>query len=154
MFSSLNVPVTSTNAVFVSQTKNKSSFQARTWFDNSLLEFTNNVGGDCKEIFADIKNIGSGDMGITSTYSVYYSETGNPVDPKGGTGELVFSKGEIPKMKAKGSVKLTYTPKKQGFYMFVAFQHPDKPIGSGDLVIDKKAATVSNKINVNNCSKQ
>lgn len=147
MFTSLNLTST-TNALFISQTKIETRIEVGPWFDDSTLSFSNE-GYDSNEIFAYIQNIGPGDMALNSTYYVYYSSKGNPVDPHGETGELVFSEGIIPKMAANGAaVKLTYTPRKKGFYMFVAFQNHEKPVGK-ELLIDGKPATISKKINVN-----
>lgn len=147
LFAALNVTST-TNALFISQAKFETSIEIGPWFDESSLSFTS-TGVDSNEIYAYIQNNGPGDMALSSTYYVYYSSTGNPVDPHGETGELVFAEGVIPKMTANGAaVKLTYTPRKKGFYMFVAFQNHEIPVGK-ELMIDGKPATVSKKINVN-----
>ncbi|MDN3016812.1 hypothetical protein PH210_11455 [Paenibacillus sp. BSR1-1] len=153
MFTTLNLPSTTTNALFISQAQNKSSFKAGTWFDKSLLSFTE-VGGDGNGIYAYIQNVGSENMAVASKYYVYYSANGNPVSPQGETGELVFATGVIPKMVSKGSaVKLTYSstkPLKSGFYMFVAFQNHEAVKNGSELLIEGRPVTVSQKINVNN----
>ncbi|MDQ1001880.1 YqxM protein [Neobacillus niacini] len=155
MFTATNFSSLSTNAIFIDQVKNESSFQAKTWWDKSSLTFINKYGGTCTEIFTYIKNVGDGDMALTSKYYVYYSPTGNPVNPDGINGELVFSQGVIPKMKSNGDpLKLTYAPQKPGFFKFVAFQHPDKPGENGNnLTIEGKPVTFSELIKVEKCSK-
>ncbi|MFJ7725894.1 hypothetical protein ACIQXV_06990 [Neobacillus sp. NPDC097160] len=147
MFISLNLTST-TNALFISQAKIKTSIEAGPGFDYSTLSFTN-ASYDSNEIYAYIQNVGPGDMTLNSTYYVYYSPNGNPVGPHGETGELVFCEGVIPKMAANGApIKITYTPLKKGFYMFVAFQNHEKLIGN-ELLIEGSPVTVSKKINVN-----
>ncbi|MEH7111450.1 hypothetical protein V7124_03600 [Neobacillus niacini] len=87
-------------------------------------------------------------MGVDSKYYIYYSPNGNPVSPQGGTGDLVYQ-GIIPKMVASAEpVKLTFTPTMKGFYMFMAFQNHEKPIGE-ELIIEGTPVIVSKKINVN-----
>ncbi|WML41771.1 hypothetical protein RCG19_09020 [Neobacillus sp. OS1-2] len=147
MFLSLNLTST-TNALFISQVKMETSIEAGPWFDHSTLSFTN-ASYDSNEIYAYIQNVGQGDMALNSTYSVYYSPNGNPVGPHGEVGELVISEGVIPKMAVNGDpIKLTYTPLKKGFYMFVAFQNHEKPVGN-EILLEGLPVTVSKKINVN-----
>lgn len=151
MFTSRGFPTATTNALFVSQAQNESTFQAGTWYDHSLLEFDNSCGGDQNGIYAYIKNFGIGDMAQDSKYYVYYSSTGDPIGPTGVTGELVYSQGLIPKMVSNGApAKLAYTPAKPGYYKFVAFQDPNKPVDKEkDTIIDGKPVTVSGEIYVN-----
>jgi YqxM protein len=138
----------STNALFTSQAVIETSVQVGPWLDDSTLTFTR-VGYDSNEIYAYIQNNGPGDMAYNTTYFVYYSEKGNPVSPQGETGELVYSEGIIPIMAVNGeSVKLTYSPTKKGFYQFVVFQNHQEPVGK-EVVINGKAAAISNKINAN-----
>ncbi|MBY0148716.1 hypothetical protein [Neobacillus niacini] len=147
IITSLHVQMTTTNALFTSQTKIKTTISIEIPFDNSALSFVN-IGREKNEIFAYIQNEGTGDMAADSKYYIYYRRNGNPVSPNGETGELVYQ-GVIPKMAAKAApIKLTYTPSKNGFYMFVAFQNHEKPIGK-DLIIEGTPVMVSNKINVN-----
>jgi YqxM protein len=149
MFTLLNLTST-TNALFTSQAKIETSIEVGPWLDESTLSFTNAVyDSNKKEIYTYIQNIGPGDMAYYSTYFVYYSAKGNPVAPDGETGELVFSEGVVPKMTANGeSVRLTFTPRKKGFYMFVAFPSHEIPVGK-EIMINGKPAIVSKKINVN-----
>ncbi|WP_423800237.1 amyloid fiber anchoring/assembly protein TapA [Neobacillus sp. SAB-20_R2A] len=155
MFALINL-TSNTNAIFTSQAKNTSTFQAKaSWvWDKSSLAFTNNYGGDCSGIFAYIQNGGTGDMAIPSKYYVYYDPTENPVNPQGVKGELVFNEGIIPKMASMSSpVKLTYKPQKAGVYKFVAFQHPLKPGDNGsELSIEGIPVTFSKSIMVNQCT--
>ncbi len=155
IFSLNNFSSGNTNAFYISQAKNKSTIQTATWWDKSSLSFTNNYGGDCDEIFAYIQNGGSGDMALQSKYYVYFSPTGNPVNPKGINGQLVFSQGVIPKLASQGEpVKLSYQPQDAGFYKFVAFQHPDKPGENGNkLTIEGTPVTFSELIKIDKCPK-
>ena len=150
MFSTVNLIPSGTNALFISHATNSSTIKAGKWTDHSLLTFTNDYGGDSNEIIAYIKNTGSENMARASQFNVYYSETGNPVDPHGNTAELVYSQGVVPIMTANGeSIKLSFKPQKPGFYMFVAFQNHE-PIQNGkELIINGKPSAVSGKINVN-----
>lgn len=143
IIASLNIPLNGTHALFTDQTKVKVSLETGSWFDNSSLTFTS-TGKDTNEINAYIKNEGPEDMIRDSKYYVYYSQNGNPVSPRGETGELVFQ-GVIPRMAATDDpIRLTHIPQKKGFYMFVAFQNHEKPIGM-DLIIEGSPVTVSKK---------
>lgn len=155
IFTSVNLSSNTTNALLISQSKHESIFQSTTWWDKSSLTFTNNYGGDCNEIYAYIQNGGSGDMALQTKYYVYYNPTGNPVNPQGINGQLVFSLGVIPKLPAKGEpVKLSYKPQNAGFYKFVAFQHPDKPGENGNkLTIEGTPVTFSELIKIDKCPK-
>ncbi|MEH7253350.1 hypothetical protein V7111_14575, partial [Neobacillus niacini] len=136
-----------TKALFTSQTKIKATISIGPWFDNSSLSFKS-TGIEKNEIFSYLQNEGTGNMEVDSKYYVYYSPTGNPVSPNGETGELV-SQGVIPKMATNDvPIKLTHTPSRNGFYMFVAFQNHEKHIGK-ELIIEGKPVSVSKKINVN-----
>ncbi|OCA87809.1 hypothetical protein A8F94_08170 [Bacillus sp. FJAT-27225] len=147
MFTASNLTSTTT-ALFTSQAKFETSIIVDPSFDQSTLSFID-AGYDKKEIFAYLQNTGPGDMATNSTYYVYYSSTGNPVDPHGKIGELVFSEGIIPKMAANGeAIKLTYSPRKKGFYMFVAFQNHELP-NEKEVMINGIPAAISKKINVN-----
>lgn len=155
MFTTNNLSTSNTNAFFTDQATSQSTFEAGTWWDKSSLEFENNFGGDCNEIYSFIKNGGSGNMAIESKYYVYFSPSGNPVNPQGINGQLVFSEGIIPKMSAKGTpVMLTYKPLYPGFYKFVAFQHPNKPGENGNVLsLNGISVTFSDLIKVGDCSK-
>jgi YqxM protein len=147
IITSLNVPMATTSALFTSQLKIETTISIDIPFDNSALSF-GSTGIEKNEIFAYIQNEGTGDMRLDSKYYIYYSPNGNPVSTHGETGELV-SQGVIPKMAAKAvAIKLTYIPIKKGFYMFVAFQNHEKPIGK-ELIIEGTPVSVSKKINVN-----
>lgn len=150
MFTSRSFPTATTNALFVSQAQSEATFHAGTWYDHSLLEFDNSCSRDHNEIYAYIKNTGTGDMAQDSKYYVYYSPTGDPNGSLGVTGELVFSQGLIPKIASNGTPeKLTYTPVKPGYYKFVAFQDSDKPVDKEkDTIIDGKPVAVSGEIYV------
>jgi YqxM protein len=154
MFTTFNL-TSNTNAMFTSQAKNTSTFQAKeSWgWDKSSLAFTKDAGGDCSEIYSYIQNKGSGDMTIPSKYYVYYNPTDNPVNPQGVNGELVFNQGIIPKMASQSTpIKLTFKPEKAGVYKFVAFQHPQKPGSNGDnLTIEGTPVTFSETITIKQC---
>lgn len=153
LFSVLNLSQQQTNAIFIGQSERGFSLQAGTWWDKSSLEFTNAVGGDCSEIYSYVGNGGSGDMGLQSKYYVYYSPTGNPVNPQGISGQLVFTEGLIPMMPAGSSpVRLSYKPEQSGFYKFVAFQHPNKPGENGQsLNVEGIPVIFSELIKVGKC---
>lgn len=155
IFSVLNFSHQHTNAIFIGQAETEFSLEAGTWWDKSSLKFTNEYGGDCNEIYAYVRNAGSGDMGLQSKYYVYYSPTGNPVNPQGISGQLVFTEGLISKMPANStSIRIAYQPKDPGFYKFVAFQHPNKPGENGhSLTVEGTPVIFSELIKVGKCMK-
>jgi len=155
IFSIINFTTPSTNALFSDNKEAKSNFRAGTWWDKSSLKFAKEFGSDCTSIFSFIENNGTGDMAIDSKFYVYYSPLGNPVNPKGINGELVYEEGVIPKMKSKSSpIKISFKPNKYGFYKFVAFQHPNKPGENGNsLTIDGTPVTFSEVIEFKVCNK-
>ncbi|MDR6224700.1 amyloid fiber anchoring/assembly protein TapA [Desmospora profundinema] len=101
------------------------------------LKFTAGAEGDCKEIVATVKNGGDGDMVEKVKYAVYYSESGNPKN-----GEVVHE-GEVEPLTAGADVTLTFTPEKNGNYMFKAYQESTHP-GKGELW--------SEAVKIENCS--
>jgi len=96
-------------------------------WDKSSLSFKGSCTGDCKVVKAQVCNTGDRDMQGTSTWELYYAETGNP---KNGT---VIATGTIPALKAGQCTDLTYDPQYvSGNYMFMAYQRPGHP-GKGVL---------------------
>ncbi|WLD91509.1 amyloid fiber anchoring/assembly protein TapA [Alkalihalobacillus sp. AL-G] len=95
-------------------------------WDKSSLQFIGS-GGDCREIFANVKNgNGSGAMDGPVKYEVYWIETGNA---KNGT---LVDWGWIDPLGAGEEIKLTFTPELSGNYKFKAFQRDGHP-GEGVL---------------------
>lgn len=100
-------------------------------WDKSSLVFTGQ-GGDCKEIYAEVKNgQDSEPMKGEVKYEVYWSETGNPKN-----GEIVAT-GTVPALGSGETYKLTYQPSSnekgpEGNYMFKAYQRTGHP-GKGEL---------------------
>ncbi|GAQ19189.1 YqxM protein [Oceanobacillus picturae] len=112
-----------TGAYFVSSQENEQVIQAGTWWDGSELAFVGKPTVDEKacpamNVSVELKNKGFSMTG-TTTYEVFFSETGNPQK----TGKKVAS-GEIKTLEKGEKVSLTYTAEKEGFYVFKALQHP------------------------------
>lgn len=113
-------------------------FATANW-DKSSLVFTDR-GGDCKEIYAEVKNgQGSEPMDGEVKYEVYWAETGNPKK-----GEIVATS-TIPALKSGEAYKLTYQPTSnekgpEGNYMFKAYQRPGHP-GKGELWSEQISVT-------------
>lgn len=101
------------------------------------LEFTAGANGDCKEITATVTNSGDGDMEEKLKYEVWYAESGNPKK-----GEKV-DEGTLDPLSAGKDVELTYTPEKNGNYMFKVYQESTHP-GTGEAW--------SEEIEVKDCS--
>ncbi len=112
-----------TGAYFVSSQENEQVIQAGTWWDGSELAFVGKPTVDEKacpamNVSVELKNKGFS-MTDTTTYEVFFSETGNPQK----TGKKVAS-GEIKTLEKGEKVSLSYTAEKEGFYVFKALQHP------------------------------
>lgn len=113
-------------------------FATANW-DKSSLVFTDR-GGDCKEIYAEVKNgQGSEPMDGEVKYEVYWAETGNPKN-----GEIVATS-TIPALGSGETYKLTYQPSSnekgpEGNYMFKAYQRPGHP-GKGELWSEQISVT-------------
>jgi YqxM protein len=151
IFSAINLPTKSTNALFTSQTSNTSTIKAKaTWWDRSSLSFTNQFGGDCNEIYTYIQNNGQGNMQAPTKYYVYFDPANDPVDAQGVKGKLVYQTGTIPKLAANDlPIKLNYKPQQTGNYQFVAFQQSNKPASNGtDIQIEENPVTFSEIINI------
>lgn len=95
-------------------------------WDCSSLKFKKDVGITDQTIYATIVNNGS-DMESEGRYAVYYNEKGNPKKGEMLTEILTFNA-----LKKGESIILTFTPERNGVYMFKALQHEDHP-GKGEL---------------------
>jgi len=96
-------------------------------WDKSSLSFTAGCTGDCESITATVCNLGTGNMAGTSTWYLWYAETGNPKD-----GSQVES-GTIPALESESCYDITMAPTNgDGNYMFSADQRPYHP-GTGEL---------------------
>jgi YqxM protein len=143
-FSIFNVMhLTGSTAAYFSDTAQVNGiFQVATWWDKSSLEFFSikqskpTKTAQCTPVEAVIKN-GGENMGGSVLYEVWWAETGNP---KNGAKQ---TSGQIPALKSGESITLTYTPDKNGNYMFKAYQRLGHP-GTGELW--------SNEIGVQSCS--
>jgi YqxM protein len=143
-FSIFNVMhLTGSTAAYFSDTDQVNGiFQVATWWDKSSLEFFSikqskpTKTAQCTPVEAVIKN-GGENMGGSVLYEVWWAETGNP---KNGVKQ---TSGQIPALKSGESITLTYTPDKNGNYMFKAYQRLGHP-GTGELW--------SNEIGVQSCS--
>lgn len=113
-------------------------FATENW-DKSSLSFTDQ-GGDCKEIYAEVKNgQDSKPMAGEVKYEVYWAETGNPKN-----GEIVAT-GTIPALGSGETFKMTYQPTSnekgpEGNYMFKAYQRSGHP-GKGELWSEQISVT-------------
>ena len=97
--------------------------------------------GDCSLIFAEVKNQGAPMQGPT-TYEVWYSETGNPMDAP--DRELVFT-GIIPALPNGGHFVVTYVPTRNGNYKFRAVQREGHPCGGEPICyIWSQTCTIDN----------
>lgn len=143
-FSIFNVMhLTGSTAAYFSDTAQVNGiFQVATWWDKSSLEFVSikqskpTKTAQCTPVEAVIKN-GGENMGGSVLYEVWWAETGNP---KNGVKQ---TSGQVPDLKSGESITLTYTPDKNGNYMFKAYQRLGHP-GTGELW--------SNEIGVKSCS--
>ncbi|MGP4064533.1 amyloid fiber anchoring/assembly protein TapA [Oceanobacillus sp. M65] len=112
-----------TGAYFVSSQESEQVIQAGTWWDGSELDFVGKPTVEEKacpqmNVSMELENKGFS-MTDTTTYEVFYSETGNPQK----TGKKVAS-GEIKTLEKGETVSLSYKAEKEGFYVFKALQHP------------------------------
>ncbi|AVQ99890.1 amyloid fiber anchoring/assembly protein TapA [Oceanobacillus iheyensis] len=112
-----------TGAYFVSSQESEQVIQAGTWWDGSELAFVGKPTVEEKacpamNVSVELKNKGFS-MTDTTTYEVFFSETGNPQK----TGKKVAS-GEINTLEKGETVSLSYKAEKEGFYVFKALQHP------------------------------
>lgn len=137
-----------TNAYFSNQTGLTGAIQAGTWetkedsgcpeeehgeWDCSSLVFVD-AAMTTKVITATVKNEGS-DMKKEGKYAVYYIEKGNPQE-----GETLTESLTIKPLKEGEEVTLTFTPEKNGKYLFIVYQHEDYPgekeIWSKEIIVD------------------
>ncbi|PLT35575.1 hypothetical protein [Bacillus sp. V5-8f] len=158
-----------TNALFIDQAINENSFKAGTWWDKSKLKFVKPYDDcDCKSINAYMENIGEGDMIKESKFEVYqFSSHGFYTMKDDGHFKLhddvvekIDSKiiekvhtGVIEKMDANDpKQKLSFEPENSGVYIFVAYQHPKKPIHSPyEIKIDEIPVAISTPIVFKEC---
>ncbi|WP_142919895.1 hypothetical protein [Peribacillus glennii] len=157
-----------TNALFIDQATNENSFKAGTWWDKSKLKFVKPYDDcDCKSINAYIENMGEGDMIKDSKFEVYQFSSHNFYSMKDGHFRLdddvvekidsqIIKKvhtGVIEKMDANDpKQKLSFEPENSGVYIFVAYQHPKKPIQSPfEIKIDEIPVAISMPIVFKEC---
>lgn len=128
----------STGAYFSDTASVNGVIQAGTWpegWDKSSLTFLPNnkqstQKGKCIPINVTIKNGGDKDMQGPVNYEVWWAEKGNP---KNG---VKVSGGEVRALKSGESLNLSFTPDKNGLYMFKAYQRSGHP-GQGELWSDE-----------------
>jgi YqxM protein len=97
--------------------------QAGTWWDESVLSFTEEGPQSfeveaASDIVVTLKNSGFTMIGVTE-YEVYYSESDDPKQ----TGKIVAS-GEISPIQQNDTYNLTYHAEKEGTYIFKVYQRP------------------------------
>lgn len=105
----------------------KAEQQIRERADNSSLVFEGSCVGSCDETKATVCNRGDEEMSGSTSYEVWYSQSGNPKN-----GSMVTS-GTISPLAVNQCISLTYDPSGiEGNYMFKAYQRPGHP-GTGQL---------------------
>lgn len=89
-----------------------------------------------EEIDITLKNNGTENMTDTSTYDVYFSESGNP-RKDGKKLKLNDNEGTIPALKVDESTELTFKAIKPGTYIFVTYQldEDESEVWSEDITI-------------------
>ncbi len=97
-------------------------------WDQSSLVFDSGCEGDCDLIYAVIRNHGR-PMGGPTTYEVWYSATGNPMNAP--DRQLLYT-GVIPALPSEGTYTITFDPELSGNYKFRVIQRPGHP-GQGEL---------------------
>ncbi|SDP76515.1 TasA anchoring/assembly protein, partial [Litchfieldia salsa] len=102
----------------------KGSGKSDAWGKSSLVSI--GQGGTCVELFAYIKNGGSGDMRGTVNYEVYFSTSGNP---KNGS---IIGSGQVGPLVSGVTATINHVPKIGGIFMFKVYQEEGHP-GIGEL---------------------
>jgi YqxM protein len=97
-------------------------------WDKSSYTF-NESEVSCEAILATFCSTSDKDAQGTTTYEVYYSETGDPKE-----GDVVYN-GEFPALMAEECFQVSYTPEADGNYAIKLYQRPGHP-GIGHLWSD------------------
>lgn len=114
---------------------NKNEDKFGDWDKSSLYVKGQAYGFDGSQIYAYVKNTGSGNMSNSAKYKVYWVKNGGKPNAT-----IEFENGVIPQLQSGETYKMTYKPTKPGKYWFKVFQeegHPGEGVAWSDEITVK-----------------